>query len=32
MRKNLAEELGLPAKTTEMDNPSETENRKNIDD
>ena len=32
MRKNLAEELGLPAKPTETDNPSDIENRKNIDD
>jgi DNA replication protein DnaC len=32
MRQNLAEELGLPAKPTETDSPSEIENRKHIDD
>jgi DNA replication protein DnaC len=32
MRKNLAEELGLPAKSTEIARSSETENRKNIDE
>jgi hypothetical protein len=32
MRKNLAEELGLMAKPTETDPPSDIENGKNIDD